>query len=59
MKAVFPNSIIAKELQHGPDRLKYVVNHGLYPYFKDVLKSEVLKSSYLVVLFDESLNKST
>ena len=51
MKTIFPGNSIAKELQLCPERLKYVVNH--------VLKSEVLKSPYLVVLFDESLNKST
>ena len=40
----------------GPDKLMYVVNHRLYPYFKDLLKEDLLQSPFLVILFDESLN---
>ena len=39
------------------DKLKYVTNHGLYPYYKDLLKDDILKSPFIVVMFDESLNQ--
>ena len=56
MHAMFPDSKLAKEISLGPNKLKYIVSHGLYPYFKDLLKLEVSKSPFVVVMFDESLN---
>ena len=58
MSAMFTDSTIAKEITLGRSKVKYIVNHGLYPYFKDLLKEDVSKAPYLVVMFDESLNKS-
>ena len=37
----------------------YVVNHGLAPYFKSVLKTNRHKAEFLVYSFDESLNGVT
>ena len=47
-----------QKFQHGPDKLKYVINWGLVHHFKD-LKTELQNSEFLVISFDESLNKST
>ena len=58
-QTVFPDSNIAKQYQMGPDKLKYVVNWGLAPYFKDLLIEDISKAKYLSVGFDESLNKIT
>ena len=53
---MFPTSPEARDFKMGPDKLMYVVNHGLYPYFKDLLKEDLLQSPFLVILFNESLN---
>ena len=58
-RAMFSDSSVAQEFQLGADKLKYVVNWGLAPYFKDILKENLRKSEFLVISFDESLNKST
>ena len=58
-QTMFLDSNIAKQYQMGPDKLKYVVNWGLAPYFKDLLIEDISKAKYLSVGFDESLNKIT
>ena len=35
----------------------YIVNYGLFPYFKQSFKDQILKSPFIVALFDESVNK--
>lgn len=57
-RVMFPDSKIAASMELGKTKLKYIVNHGLAPYFKDLLKERVLKSQWFSVSFDESLNKS-
>ena len=37
--------------------LKYVVNHGLYPYLREELDLDVDKSPFITIMFDESLNE--
>ena len=58
-QTMFPASNIDKQYQMGPDKLKYVVNWGLAPYFKDLLIEDISNAKYLSVGFDESLNKIT
>ena len=53
---MFPDSKIAQNFQLGPDKLKYICNFGIAPYFKDVLKETLKKSDLYVICFDESLN---
>ena len=36
-----------------------MVNHGIAPYIKDILRYDVRKSDWYVVLFDESNNDIT
>ena len=48
---MFPDKKIA-EKKNGigtPNKLKYLVNHGLAPYFKECLSDDILKSEYFVV----------
>ena len=49
----------AQKFQLGPNKLKYVINWGLTPHSKDLLKTKMQNSEFLVISFDESLNKST
>ena len=43
----------------GPSKLKYVLNHGIAPYVKDILKNQVIDTVWVVVSFDKSLNEVT
>ena len=56
-KVVFPTSKIACTVQVGRNRLKYIVNFGLAPYIKDILKSEIAASEWFLISFNESSNK--
>ena len=58
-RAMFPESKIAKRMQLGADKLKYVVNHGIAPYIRELLKSRIISTDWFVVSFDESLNNVT
>ena len=42
----------------GRTKLQYVINHGLFPHFKQIILNEILKSSFMSVFYGESLNKS-
>ncbi|XP_049522642.1 uncharacterized protein LOC125945108 [Dermacentor silvarum] len=54
---MFPSSATAKKMQLGKDKVGYTIVHGLAPFFRESLVSEVSQASHLVVAFDESLNK--
>ena len=56
---MFPDSKIAQNVQLGPDKLKYICNFGIVPYFKNVLKEMLKKSNLYVICFDESLSDVT
>lgn len=58
-KCMFPDSAIAKSFELGADKLKYVINFGIAPYFKDILDDILKKSNHYVISFDESLNDIT
>lgn len=47
------------EYKAYPGKIHYVVNHGIVPYFKTILKHEIILSDCFVVSFDESLNQVT
>lgn len=57
--AMFPDSKIAKSFNMARTKSMYIINHGLYPYFKSMLLSTVQKSDICVYSFDESLNDVT
>ena len=56
---MFTECPIAQKFQHGPGKLKYVINWGLAPHFKDLLKTKLQNFEFLLISFDESFNKST
>ena len=54
---MFPDSKIASKIELGKDKLKYVVNYGIAPFFAEGLKKQVSESEWLAVCYDESLDK--
>ena len=58
-QSMFPDSQIAQKMQLELKKLKYMVNHGIAPYVKDVLRDDVGKYDWFVVSFDESMNDIT
>ena len=54
---MFPDSKIASQIELGRMKLKYIVNFGLGPHFRDVLKYETAVSEWYSISFDDSLNK--
>ena len=59
LRGICPNDKVAENFQMGRKKFKYVVNYGLFPYFKQPVKDLILKSPFTVALFDESLNKTS
>ena len=57
LRAMCPTCPEAKYFKMGRNKLKYVVNHGLYPYFREELDRDVDKSQFITIMFDESLNE--
>ena len=53
--SMFHDSNISKKCHLGPDKLKYSINFGLGPYFKNTLIESIRKSAHFVISFDESL----
>ena len=58
-ETIFPDSANASSLQLSPDKLNYMTNWGIAPYFKEQLRSNIDKVEYVLVSFDESLNHTT
>ena len=59
LAAIFPEFEATKLFQMSRSKSVYVVNHGLAPYFKSVLKTNLYKADFLVYSYDESLNDIT
>ena len=55
--AMFPDSCIAKKFAMSKTKCAYCINYGLAPFYKEKLLSEIKKSPYYTIMFDESLNK--
>ena len=56
---MFPDCKIAASMEFGRKKLKYIINHGLAPYFKNILTEDLGSAEFLSVCFDETLNKIT
>ena len=56
---MFPDGRIAASVELGRNKLKYIINHGLAPYFENILTEDLGSAEFLSVCFDESLNKTT
>ena len=44
-------------MELGKDKLKYVVNYGISPFFAERLKKQISESEWFSVCYEESLNK--
>ena len=56
---MFPDVKIAKSFELGATKLKYFINFGIAPYFRDTLYNHLQKSDCFVISFDENLNDYT
>ena len=59
MRMMFPDSKNAQSLTLGKDKFAYILNHGIFPYFRECLITSIKKSEIHVFSFDESLNEKT
>ena len=56
---MFTDSKIAEAFSMGRTKSMFMINHGLAPFFKSLLFSELKKSDIFVFSFDESMNQVT
>ena len=59
LAAMCPEFKATKSFQMSQSKSMYVVNYGLSPYFKSVLKTNIHKADFLVYSSYESLNHVT
>lgn len=57
MKSMFPDSPIAQKMQLQRDKIGYLLAYGIAPFFEKELLDKVMKCDFIVIGFDESLNK--
>ena len=41
------------------DKTSFIINHGIAPYFYEILKANVNLADFYVISFDESMNSIT
>ena len=58
-KVMFPDRQIAKMFTLGADKTRYIINHGIAPYFYEILKVNVNLADFHVISFDENMNSIT
>ena len=56
---MFPGSKVARNFSMARTKGMYAINHGIAPYFKSLLLSNINTSDIHVYSFDESLNEVT
>ena len=56
-QTMFPDSKIAKYFQMRPNKIGYRMTNSLDLYFKGLLIEQLNQSPWLIMSFDESLNK--
>ena len=56
---MFLDSDIAKSFALGKDMTGYIIKFGIAPYFKKQLVETINNAGPFVLMFDESLNKSS
>jgi len=54
---MLPDSKTGSKMEFGKDKLKYVVNYEIAPFFAKGVKKQVDESEWLAVSYDESLKK--
>ena len=58
-KTMFLDSSIASNFAISEDKIRYMVNYGIAPYFKGLLIDEIKKSLCNSISFNESMNIKT
>ena len=58
-RSMFPDDHVVANFTCGKDKTKYLVNYGIGPWVKELLNIQIDNAVYVVVGFDESLNKVT
>ena len=58
LKHICQTDPVSSKFQMGRTKLQYVINHGLFTHFKQMILDEILKSPFMSVLYDESPHKS-
>ena len=56
---MFPDSEIAGRFACSERKMAYLCTFGIAPYFKSLLTVQVRREARFVLLFDESMNKTT
>ncbi|XP_063218747.1 uncharacterized protein LOC134529009 [Bacillus rossius redtenbacheri] len=56
---MFPDSLVARQFSCGEKKVAYLCHFGLAPHFQTLLFKSFQDTSHYVLLFDETLNKST
>ena len=54
---IFEDCKILAKFSVGKDKLRYMVNHGLYLHFKEKLDENIDSADFLAVSFDEAVNE--
>ena len=57
-KVMFPDSQITKMFTFGAHKTRYTINHGIAPYFHEILKANVNLADFYVISLDESMNSN-
>lgn len=55
-KEMFPDSVIASEMQLKEKKVAYVISHGIYKNFQELLKKDISSCSKFTIAFDETTN---
>ena len=58
LKCMCQTDPVSSKFQMRRTKLQYVINHGLFPHFKQMILDEILKSPFMSVLYNKSLNES-
>ena len=56
LQAMMPGAV---KMHLGLTKVSYIIQHGIYPYLKEVLVKELCNAEFPSLSFDESLNKQT
>ena len=51
------DSQIANSMKLGKDKIRYMITHGIAPYFRKLLVEDINAAPNYVAMFDESMNK--
>lgn len=56
---MFHDNSIAESFELRPNKVRYITHWGFAPYFKEIVKNNLMKTPEVAIGFDESLNPVT